>query len=532
MIEVKARRRGNFVGTGRLYNFLMRSDGRTLGLWVVSVALVAVLGTLGVRSLYSTPEQLAAYQQTSRTSAVVKAINGVGYALDTSAGIFVLEVGKYLFLGVALLNMVWVVRHTRASEEVGRLELVRSGHVGPVAPPAAAGLTALTFDLALATVVGLVLVASGFPVMGSAVYGFELFAIGVFFAAVAMLLSQLFLSARSAFGWGVAVLATSFLLRAAGDVSGGLAAKLSPLGWVQAGAAYGQNTLLQPALPVAVAAGGVTIALFIAGRRDLGAGIVSRMSGSPQASVHMKGPLTLTFSLQRPFMIAWVCALLLVSLGFGSVGREVDEALGSSRSGTDFLSSFGPGVDAYFAMATLMLVFGASGFALAIVARAARDESNGVVELLLSTTIGRTQWMVSTIVVAVTAAVSAHVAIGLGLGISRALIVGHPGPISGLLVASFQYLPATAAIVAAGILAYARAPGWVAAVWLLFSVCIVFGLMGQPLKIPQWLLDISPFEHVHKYPDVSMPAALAPIMLIAIMLASLGLDCFSRLDIT
>jgi len=100
-----------------------------------------------------------------------------------------------------------------------------------------------------------------------------------------------------------------------------------------------------------------------------------------------------------------------------------------------------------------MLVFGASGFALAIVARAARDESNGVVELLLSTTIGRTQWMVSTIVVAVTAAVSAHVAIGLGLGISRALIVGHPGPISGLLVASFQYLPATPAIIAPGILA-------------------------------------------------------------------------------
>ena len=45
MIEVKARRRGNFVGTGRLYNFLMRSDGRTLGLWVVSVALVAALST-------------------------------------------------------------------------------------------------------------------------------------------------------------------------------------------------------------------------------------------------------------------------------------------------------------------------------------------------------------------------------------------------------------------------------------------------------------------------------------------------------
>ncbi len=85
---------------------------------------------------------------------------------------------------VAVLMVVVTIRHTRAEEAAGRLELLGAGVVGRDAPLAAA--LALTFGASV--VLGLVtagaLVGAGLPATGALAFGLSWAAAGIAFSAV------------------------------------------------------------------------------------------------------------------------------------------------------------------------------------------------------------------------------------------------------------------------------------------------------------------------------------------------------------
>jgi Putative exporter of polyketide antibiotics len=90
-----------------------------------------------------------------------------------------------------VLVAVIVVRHTRADEEAGRLELVGAGAVGRHAALTAALLVALLADLGLAALTGLGLMGGGLAASDSFAFGLELAAAGCMFAVVAGVCAQL-----------------------------------------------------------------------------------------------------------------------------------------------------------------------------------------------------------------------------------------------------------------------------------------------------------------------------------------------------
>ena len=123
----------------------------------------------------------------------------------------------YAALCAALMSVFIVVRHTRADEETGRLELVGSAAVGRHTALAVAMLVATAANLVLFALSALVLAVSGLPLTGAIAFGLAEAGCGLAFAAVAAVAAQVSGTARGARGFAIAVRAFSFLLRGAGD---------------------------------------------------------------------------------------------------------------------------------------------------------------------------------------------------------------------------------------------------------------------------------------------------------------------------
>lgn len=77
-------------------------------------------------------------------------------------------------------------------------------------------------------------------------------------------------------------------------------------------------------------------------------------------------------------------------------------------------------------------------------------------------------------------------------------------------------------------------PGWTAVSWAAVVVCFLLGEFGPGLRLPQWLLDVSPFTHVPRLAATAVAGAGGPIgwlVGLAVLLALLGLAGFRRRDL-
>ena len=200
--------------------------------------------------------------------------------------------GVWAAIFAALMSVFLVIRHTRADEEAGRLELVGSAAVGRLAALTAGLLVALTANVLLAVLLVIVLVVVGLPVAGSVAFALAITTCSLAFTAVAALAAQLTSGARSARGIAIGVLGAAYLLRAVGDASGEGGVSwltwLSPLGWTELTRPYTSDRWWVLALPLALTAAATAAAYVLAVLRDHGAGLLPDRPGRPAASAWLR----------------------------------------------------------------------------------------------------------------------------------------------------------------------------------------------------------------------------------------------------
>ena len=107
----------------------------------------------------------------------------------------------------------------------------------------------------------------------------------------------------------------------------------------------------------------------------------------------------------------------------------------------------------------------------------------------------RHRWMGSYLAVACGGSVVVLTAAGLGAGLPYAVETADAGQIGALVGAALAYLPAVVLLVGVAAALYGLAPRAVSAVWVVVTSCFVIGFLGQVLKLPRWLVDLSPFQH-------------------------------------
>jgi len=69
-------------------------------------------------------------------------------------------------------------------------------------------------------------------------------------------------------------------------------------------------------------------------------------------------------------------------------------------------------------------------------------------------------------------------------------------------------------------------------VWAALAICFVFAYLGVLLDVPQWLRNLSPFEHVPGAPVETITVApLLTLIAAAVALAGIGLLGWRRRDV-
>jgi len=532
------------AGTAALTKLALRRDRVTLPAWLAGLAAFTAVITAMSASGFPTRRDLV---QATALMAGNPAMRMLGLASGASSGGYMLIRG-FLTLAVlaALMSIFAVVRHTRQAEETGRAELVGAAAVGRHASLAAATTVAVAANVVLAVLLGLAIVIMGQPVAGSFAAGASVGAVGIAFAGIAAITTQLASTTRAASGLAAAILGLSFLASGVGNMAGAVDASglrvtsawpawLSPIGWGQQMRPFGGNLWRPLWLAVLLLLCSLTVANVLVARRDTGEGMLPQRPGHSHASRRLRGPAGLAWRLQRGTFLGWAAGMLGFGLVLGSIAGQAKHATGAAAQwyarvgGTHLL------VAAFRTSMIAMSALAVSIYAVQVLLRMRAQEADGQLEPVLATGVSRLRWVVSYAASAFVGAVALMLLFAAGMGLTAGAVLGDiPGELRTLAGGSLVQLSGIAVIGAIVIAAAALIPRWAGAVsWATLTAAILAGpLFGTTLKLPQWAQDLSPFTHVPRVPADALSAA-PMLALVAIALAGLaaGLAAFRRRDL-
>jgi len=529
------------AGTRVLARFALRRDRIMLPAWVYVVLIGTVSNAYTFARLYKSAAQRASLVATGESDPALLFLYGRLNG-DSVGALTAWRYGVWASLFAALMTIFLVIRHTRADEESGRLELIGSARVGRHAPLMSALVVAVAANVILTVALAVVLPIVGLPVAGSVALALAVGTCGLAFAGISAVAAQLTASARAARGLAISVLGASFLLRAVGDSAGASGPSwltwALPLGWAELVRPFASERWWVLALPVAVFAAGTGLAFALAARRDLGAGLLPDRPGRPRASAALRGPLTLAWRLQWPSLAAWAAGYAVLFAVCGAAGKGIGQLVGTSGAlRTEFTRLGGQPaiVNAY--LAGLMLLAGliAAGYGVMAVLRLRAEESGNLADPVLAGKTGRALWGASHIAVAVCGMALLLAIAGIATGLGYGVLAGNTGhEVTALLGAGLAELPA--ALVIAGLAAAAfglAARASVAVGWTALGLAVLLNIFGTVVQLSHWVLDISPFTHVPHLPGGTASAApLIWLTGVGLALIAVGLAGLRRRDIT
>jgi ABC-2 type transport system permease protein len=524
------------AGTLVLWWAVLRRDRLRIGLWLLAIVGLVALSASSIAGLYTTPAQLESYARTVRGNSAMIIQSGPGFGLDrpTTGAILMNEVGVWTFIAVGLMAVFMMVRHTRTEEETARAELVRAAPVGRHAPLLAAAAATATATALVALGCALVVVAFGFPSSGAAAFGLSVWGMGLVLAAVGAVAAQVAGGSRAALGIGGAVLGISFVLRAIGDVGNGVLSWSSPIGWAQAIRAFADERWWVLVVPVVIALALMVLSIELEQRRDFGAGLVPQRPGAAVAPPSLSSPLGLAVRLQRASLVGWAVGIGLIAFFYGIVADQAETIIEDNPELADFLAQLGMGsvTDAFLATSILMLGLLATGFTITSVLRLRSEEYGGLVDQMLAVGISRRRAAVAHLAVAAAGTVLLMLVAGVAVGAGYAVVIGELQPIGEIVAAAVVMVPAMLVFGGLAVALYGLSARWAPTVWALFAWALLAGVLASVLDLPEWAVDLSPFQHVPALPATAMSWTPVVVLLaVAGALTIVGLLALDRRDI-
>lgn len=538
---VRAERRARtLAGTGKLLRFNLRRDRIRLPAWVLAITLVMVTSPGTYEGLYPTSADRINQAEVVGDNPAMKAMTGPGYGIDEGYSYGAMLANEYLgfiVIFVALMSVFIVVRHSRAEEETGRAELIRSNVVGRHAQLMAALLTAVIANVALALFIGLGMGSSGVEsigMSGSMLFGAAMASVGLVFAAIAAATAQVTEHSRGASGIAGALIGVAYLLRAIGDTGDGTLSWLSPIGWAQATKVYVDDRWWPLGISLTVTFALIAVAFAIESRRDMGAGLMAQRPGKAQATPSLGTPTGLAWRLQRSSAIWWAIALLLFGSAYGSAA-DIMEDYEDNEVIQDMMEAVGGAsiTESWLSVIISILAIVCSIYAVIAALRPQREETSGRAEPVLATAISRRQFAGSHIAIALAGGTALLALTSAGLGATSAALLDDPDFFWRVLGGGLAYAPALWVTVGFAVALYGLRPEWSTFAWAVPVYSIFMAYLGGILQLPDWLVNISPFMNISRLPAETMTWT-APIVLTALaaILLTAGLTAFNRRDLT
>ncbi|MDG4666217.1 ABC transporter [Mycobacterium sp. 236(2023)] len=512
----------SWTGTGRLVRLAVRRDRVRLSVWIAALTLTMVYAPNAVKLAYPEEAQRQARVELLKTPAGMMLGGPMFGGNETDLGAMMAnELMLTLIVAASILAILTVIRHTRAEEESGAAELVLASVVGRYARTTAALIVMAGVNAVLAVTMTAAMAATGFAVADTAAMCFGVTAVATVFGAAAAVTAQLWRVARAATGAAMGSLALAALIRGVGDVidnSGSVLSWFSPIAWAQQVRPFVDLRWWPLLLLVALTAGLVALAAILESRRQYDDGTIASSGEKPDARP-IRGVLGLHMSLQRGQTVGWAVGLFVAGLAFGSMTQSLLDAAQGNELIAQIISA--PGTDGVYTTMSQFLAAAASAYVVSAVLRVHTDEQSGLGEAVLAGAVSRWRWLLSAVMSATLGAAALMFCAGLGNGLGAAVTLGEPATVLRLTLAALAFVPALAVIAGVAALAVALRQTWIG--WLAVAFVALTLYLGALLRLPTWLIDLSPIGRTTAPSEVSVTTLIVMALAATVLTAAAGI---------
>jgi len=518
----------NFARTGTLLKFAFRRERIVSVIWILSVVITVAIVAPVFEGVLADNQPLIEMLQTPAMVAMM------GPVFDTAPGaIFAAMMLLFVAIAAAVMNIFFILRHTRADEERGRAEVLRSLPIGRLSSLAAALTGALIINIVLA----ILLFASlaflpfdGFGISGAIVFALSVGLGGFIFAALSAVFSQFFQNTRTASASAFGLLTVFYLMRMVGDAAVPMLSFFSPLGLVLRAQAFAGNIIWPLVILFVLSLIFMCAALWLNVIRDIDQGIIPSRKGRQRAGGLLKNSFGLSFKLVRTMLISFAVGIFLLGATYGAVMGQMEDFIANN----EMLSQMFGDAEGFVTMIIMVMGVLACVPVMLVQKRLVAEEKAGRLEGIFSAPISRVRMFCGYYIIAAASAVFMLFIGFIGLWAASAAVLDVPPSFVLLFGQVMVYLPAVLLMAGLAGLLVGVLPdkGYIAWIYLGFSLFISY--IGSMLQMPSWMQFLTPFGYVSDIlhvGNVAVAARLTGLSAVAVGLAAIGLVAYKKRDI-
>ncbi|MEU4214218.1 hypothetical protein [Actinoplanes sp. NPDC026623] len=517
-----------------MVGIVWRTHRRAILVWPIALAASMIGTAAAVAGIYDTPTKIHTYVEAVTSGSALAAINGHVEGIDSLGGVIQDEFGFLASFLLPLLGIALIAGSTRREEESGRLEMILGGRIARHQPVLAALTVATAAILATAVLFAAGLAFSGVPVPGAILYSVALGALAFVFAGFAALLAQLVRHARGVYTWSLVVLAAAYVLRGIGDATNTWLVWLSPLGWAEKTAPFGDQRWWLLAVPAVAGLVMGGAAVWLAARRDVGSALLRVGAGATRPAPRMRRrPIGFAAWIHGPATAGWLSGGILLTAMMGALARPfLDAMAGNAALSRAMGIAAGRPLDGFVAATQLYLAVIAAGYVIQAIGILRTEEAEGRLETRLAGALSRNRWLAAHSAVIMAGLLLIVVASSLVLAVTTAWSIGNTGETGAIMTAGLAYLPAELVLAGLALALYGRWPRAFGLTWAAYATVTFIAFLGPGLKFAWWMLDLAPTTHVGSPPVGTVQAGnLAALSIVAGALLVAGVTAFHRRDV-
>ena len=563
-----------FDNSLKLTRFMLKREKVTSSAWIFTMVILnfGILVLMGLSLMPEASDRLEFMAMLENPAML--AMVGPLYSIDMYSIGALYTMMMFVFIGIAvgIMNIFLVVRHTRADEELGRYEVLRSLPVGRLANVNAAMLTAVKINAIMAILfaltmwLGMHIISDPMGFSAALLWGVTLGAVGLAFAAVAAFFSQLSSNSRGAISYSFFAMGLFYFLRAGADMNPGdmgFLAFFSPLGLMSRTWVYINNIWWPVLVILGIAAAFTALAYRLCSIRDIDQGLIPARPGKAHGGRLLKSAFGLNFRLLRTSLIAWIVILFVTGLSYSTVLQDIDNFV----AGNDMYRQMilGPtGLLDQIAIddmttqqiaAQMNVVLNAAGFSIVqmfanmigffmamiatvpvimFILKAKAEEKTMRAELIFATPTSKTKYLLGFVVIAFVSAIFIQVAQAMGLYSLAQSALENPAdlPLRFVLESALVYVPAMWIMGGLTVLFVGLFPRRIGWVWAYYAFTFFAMMYGRMMPQTEWLANFTPFGWVSQLPMDEINWLVMIVMAVAgIGLAAVGIFFYRKRDI-
>jgi len=512
-------------------------------IWGIVFGITVASSAIAYKAAYATPAARQQVAATFSSNIGVSVLLGQPHHLDTISGFT-----GWRSLGIVIIiGSIWAIlastRLVRGEETVGRWEsflagrITRRGLVVQLLASLAATLLAMYMCIAIVAVAVGRSPGVAFSVSGSLFLALSM-VLGVsMFAALGAFMSQLMPTRSRAAAATAGIFGISFAARAIANVADiHWLLAFTPLGWIDHLQPLGTSQPLWLLPIVAFAICCSLGAVYLAGKRDLGASIIADTDEAKPRYGLLHSAFGLAVRITRGGRFGWVAGMAVASFAFCSLAKTAGEAFSQSaglqQAINRLLQTRVMGEEAFIGTIFFVFMAAAMVYATNMLGAIRETEAEGYADNLLVRSISRVRWLGGRLAILAASLVLVGVSVGA----------------FGWLGAHLQHSSVSAGDVIGGGLhtivpaVFLTGVGMVAfGFWPRITTNLMYGVVAWSFlmemlasvgTINHWILDTSLLHHVSFVPAASPRWDVIAIMLsVGVIGSVMGIWRFTRRDL-